>query len=112
MEYTIGAGDPAVTRDVGSGAWKTEPATWDARTEKLFIMANIAHAAVLVGRHAAAHLNHYFGNTGADFWIDLRSMVNDAPSAKDVFDTEVQAARKFAESLPPGETQIASTKQS
>jgi hypothetical protein len=109
MKYKIGYDDPAVYRDGGSGVWNSEPATLKAKAQRLFILANIGNAEVVAGRHTAAHLNHYFGNSGAVYKIDLRGMVN-LPFAKEVFDSEVKEARKFAESLPPGEAQITSTK--
>jgi hypothetical protein len=113
MKYKIGYNDPApLFRDVGSGVWNSESATLKAKAQRLFILGNIGNAAVVVGRHAAAHLSHYFENNGADYNIDLRGMVNDVTWAKETFDSEVKEALKFAESLPPGEAQITSTKAS
>jgi hypothetical protein len=101
MKYKIGYDDPApLFRDVGSGVWNSESATLKAKAQRLFILGNIGNAAVVVGRHAAAHLSHYFENNGADYYIDLRGMVNDVTWAKETFDSEVKEAIKFAESLP------------
>jgi hypothetical protein len=110
MKYKIGTDDPAFYRDIGSGAWKSQPATLTAQAEKLFIVANICHASVVVGRHAAAHLSHYFGNSGAVYNTDLRALVNSVSLAKYVFDSEVQEAKKFTETLPPGKAEITSSK--
>jgi hypothetical protein len=113
MKYKIGYDDPSpLFRDVGSGVWNSEPSSLTAKAQRLFILGNIGSAAVVVGRHAAAHLSHYFANNGMDYFIDLRGLVNDHPDSKTVFDGEVKEAIKFAESLPPGEAQITSTKAS
>jgi hypothetical protein len=62
--------------------------------------------------NAQRHLSHYFGCSGSPLEIDLVSMVDDVPSAKQAFDKELSEAMTFVESLGPGPRVISSTNAS
>jgi len=51
---------------------------------------------------------HYLMNSGSDQIIDLEGMVRDVPSAKERYNDEVDQAKRYVETLPPGTYQIRS----
>lgn len=110
MDYKIGSGDPTLWRDAGAGIWGSEPTTLTARAEKIMMYHQLPSAAALIGMNAARHMKHYLDNSGADLWIDLAGMLKSVSSARDVFNSELKEAREFAETLPPGEHKITSSK--
>jgi hypothetical protein len=61
------------------------------------------------GADAVKHLTHYLGNTGTPYTIDLQGLLNEVPLAKQVYDLQVDTAKKFVEALPPGRHQFTST---
>jgi hypothetical protein len=109
MNYNIGSADPVVFRDLGAGAWNSEPQTLTAKAEKQIMLTCMPAAVVAIGHHAARHLRHYLTNSGANLEIDLAAMIASVASAKDIFNNEMKEAREFTESLPPGEYQITSS---
>jgi LysM repeat protein len=69
---------------------------------KFEVQTHMAECAIVVGPDAALHMSHYLWNTGADLTIRLRNMVDDVPSAKTLYDEELQRARDFAQTFPDG----------
>lgn len=75
--YKIGTGDPVIRHDPGSGVWNSKP-----KTNKMSVLKSeirglvLPHAYLIIGDDAAAHMNHYFKNTGKDYIIDLQDMIN------------------------------------
>jgi hypothetical protein len=108
--YKLGTTDPAIGADPGAGKWgaKSSEATYIAL--KLAIIQILPQSIVLVGDDAAKHMSHYLGNSGRAVTIDLEGMIDEVPSAKLRFQTEVAQAKSFVESLPVGRHQITSTK--
>lgn len=101
-DYMLGTTDPLITPDPGAGAWDVESVSADTMAFKLAFYNYFAHSCVLIGDDATFHMNHYFGNTGDDYTIDLAGMVSEVPSARLLHDREVALAKAFVESLPVG----------
>jgi RHS repeat-associated protein len=106
-DYKKGTDDPTITPDPGAGAWDSEEWTWSNLALKQLIVNNIG--IVWIGMpDAVNHVQHYFGNSGRDYTIRLQKMIDDVPSAKRVFNTELGLAQAFVESLQDGKHQITS----
>lgn len=96
MSALIGSTDLNVVRDAGSGKSNSVPATLTKRLQKNAIQLGMG---VLGWPHAAAQLDHYFGNSGSDFTIDLGAMLKDVDSASDLLSKEEESAINFANDL-------------
>lgn len=105
--YRKGSSDPKITPDVGSGKWKSKPATW-----QMTILSSVLPRAVALKYrnlpHATAHMYHYFENTGSNYNIDLQGMIDQSASAGILFLTELSEATKFVQRLRDGEYKITS----
>lgn len=106
-DYKIGTADPTITPDVGAGAWDSEEWTWSNVALKRLIVMNIGNVWVRMP-DAVDHILHYFGNSGGDYIIRLQKMIDDVPSAKNVYNGELALAQAFVESLPEGKHSITS----
>ena len=95
---------------MGAGPWGAKPKEASYIALKQGIYEILPHASIVIGDDAAKHMAHYLGNSGTDYTIDLEGMVDEVPSAKLRFQTEIAQAKKFVESLPPGRQSITSTK--
>ncbi len=62
----------------------------------------------MIGVDAAKNMFQYFRNTGDDPVIDLAGMLKDVPSTRELFQQELDAAKKFVETLPVGTHAITS----
>jgi Putative peptidoglycan binding domain len=107
--YRIGSSDPSVPTDPGAGPWRSKPVTAVTVALKVTILMRLNEVSLLVGKDAAKHMAHYLENSGADYVIDLESMVRDVPSAKLALADEIQQAQAFVEGLAPGRYEITST---
>ena len=106
-DYKVGTADPTIAPDAGAGAWDSEEWTWSNVALKQLIVNNIG--IVWVGMpDAVNHIQHYFGNSGSDYTIRLQNMINDVPSAKNVYNGELALAQAFVESLSDGKHSITS----
>jgi hypothetical protein len=101
-DYKLGSDDPVIEFDPGAGAWNAKTAEWDMVFEKKKLQSMALGAYLKVGNDAPDHLRHYFGNTGEDYIIDLTNMIEEVPSAKEIYDRELRQARSFVETLEPG----------
>jgi len=77
---------------------------------KLLILNYLPHAYVLVGDDAAKHMAHYFSNSGKQYIFDLQGMIDEVPRAKGLYEQEVDQAKVFVETLPPGTYDIIASK--
>ncbi len=109
-QYKLGTSDPTITPDAGAGAWNSESTTIEMRVKKAAIVGNSAAAYAIIGDDATMHIIHYFNNTGRDYTIDLEDLIDDVPNEKNLFESEISAAKKFVETLPVGTHQITSGK--
>jgi hypothetical protein len=100
--YEVGTGDPPLGYDPGAGPWKSQPWQVTYAALKASILDALPIAAAVVGYDASKHMAHYLGNTGADYTIDLASMVHDVPSAQARYEDEVAQAQELVEKLPVG----------
>jgi uncharacterized protein RhaS with RHS repeats len=106
-DYREGTSDPAITPDAGAGKWDSVPWTMKMWSLKQFVDVNIVVVWAALP-DASAHLNHYLGNSGSDYTIRLQKMIDDVPSAKNVYNGEMAQAQAFVESLANGKHSITS----
>jgi hypothetical protein len=107
--YQMGNSDPSLQHDKGAGRWRSQRPTAMMAWAKVAVLMRISDIGALLGRDAARHMEHYLGNSGQPYTIDLEAMVRDVPSAKDALAEEIQAAQMYVEGLPPGRYEIAAT---
>jgi hypothetical protein len=106
-DYKVGSADPVITADAGAGNWYSKDWTWSNLYLREIIVRNIVY--LWMGMpDAVNHVLHYFGNSGRDYIIRLQKMINDVPSAKNVYNHELALAQAFVESLPTGKHTITS----
>jgi peptidoglycan hydrolase-like protein with peptidoglycan-binding domain len=106
--YKVGTADPVPPYDPGSGPWGVKRAEYTYIALKASMQTLMPAASSAVGPNAAAHLEHFLANSGADYTIDLERMVREVPRAQARFDMELAQAKAFCESLPPGRHSITS----
>jgi hypothetical protein len=110
--YKIGNDDPPLKHDRGAGIWKSEPTHPETKDIKDWILRILPSAHVTIGRDAAKHLNHYFENTGKDYTIDLKGLLDTVPGdielenpaefypgGKRLYNRELDEAKIFVKSL-------------
>jgi nucleoid-associated protein YgaU len=134
--YVVGTQPPVLPPDPGAGRWNSIPRTTSMIVLKAILTGRIegvpgavltAFAPLFVGGlfvggsalqgaasyfggdDAVKHMLHYLGNTGRTYPIDFQGMIFEVPLARQVYDAQVQAAKKFIESLPPGKHDFTST---
>lgn len=108
--YTIGNTSPTITYDAGAGAWNSKKTEASMVAMKMLLINYYAHFYTIIGDDAANHLSHYLSNTGKEYEFDLKDMINDVPTAKQIFDLELAKAKSFVETLPPGDHEIVASK--
>jgi LysM repeat protein len=108
--YALGTTEPTITPDPGAGPWGSTSTTTEYFLKKQAIYQILGAAYLIIGDDAVAHMSHYLGNTGNPYTIDLEGMVNDVPSAKKIYEDELEQAKKFVETLPVGMHDICSQK--
>lgn len=101
--FIKGTSDPTLIPDIGAGNWKSKSKTADMIALKTLIQSKYHYAYVLVGSDATKHLAHYFGNTGSDYTIDLKGMIDQVPSAKRLYLQELNDAKLDFAGVSPGE---------
>lgn len=106
--YQLGTADPVLSPDLGSGKWKSKPATLSHKAIRAAIIRILPDAYVVIGDDATKHMAHYLGSSGKALTIDLEDMIDDVPSAKERYEAEVSQAKTFVETLQPGSHQITS----
>jgi hypothetical protein len=72
------------------------------RALKLSIQGIRPVARRTLGDDAADHMEHYLDNSGNDYTIDLKGMIDEVPSARALYEEELRQAREFIEQLPEG----------
>jgi peptidoglycan hydrolase-like protein with peptidoglycan-binding domain len=104
LNYKIGTADPQVTRDPGAGAWNSKPKSALAITQMAAILTATTrgYTNVYPGPNATRHMNHYFGNSGANYTIDLEDMIRSTDRAKKMMVLEWRQAQRFIQQLPVG----------
>lgn len=110
-DYKIGTDDPKIAHDAGAGVWNSAGGFFGdgwAIAKKQAIYTVLPLFEHTMGPNAVAHMNHFLGNSGADYTIPLSQMVNDVPSAKRLYERELALAQAFTQTLGPGEHNITS----
>ncbi len=100
--YQLGSSNPTLGHDAGAGVWNGTSTDLSTHAKKAAILAVLPLAMAYPGVDAVQHMYHYFGNSGSDYTIDLAGMVKDVPSAKANIEAEIEAAKRFVETLPDG----------
>jgi nucleoid-associated protein YgaU len=108
--YKLGTQPPYLKPDPGAGAWNSKTATLEMKALKEALQNSITQglAAHFGGQDAVDHIQHYLGNSGSTLTIKFQKMINEVKLAKQAHDAQVEAAKKFIESLPPGTHQFTS----
>lgn len=111
-DYMIGTADPFIKPDPGSGMWGAKPVefTYVMLKNQLIDPKFLGSATLIIGDDAVGHLQHYFSNAGTPYTIDLEGMINEVPTARKMFELEVEQAVSFIEMLPPGVHYLTSTR--
>ena len=107
--YRIGTADPTFPAETGSGVWGCQPRTADMVAWKTTVIMLLPQAGAVIGIDAAAHMNHYLGNSGRMYTIRFEHLLHDVASARPLYDNELAEAKAFVERLPPGTHSITST---
>jgi hypothetical protein len=63
---------------------------------------------VLIGDDAVRHLNHYNNNRGTPLDIDLAGMIEEVPSAKELYETLAAKIKVYIEQFPVGAWDVTS----
>ena len=97
--YKLGTDDPALTPDPGAGAWNSEATTLEMRAAEQAIIQVLGAAIIAVGDDAVKHMRHYLRNSGRDYTIDLRGLINDVKGEKELYNRELSEAKRYVERL-------------
>lgn len=111
-DYRLGKEGPVVQADVGSGAWCSAPQTANLLVYKraLEMTMDTGALSVSIGADAVKHMQHYMNNTGRDLNLDMPALLGKSAQLRDQMAAELESAKRFAESLPPGEHEFNSSK--
>ena len=110
MDFVPGQTDPPVTRDAGAGRWNSEPQTIEMILKRAAILDILPTAAVIVGDDAAKHMLHFLMNTGTAYTIDFEDMIDEVPLTSKYLGVEIDLAKQYVETLPPGTHYFTSSK--
>lgn len=111
-DYVLGDQPPTLTPDKGSGPWCSAPASFEYAAYKraIDLAMDLQAVELKVGPEAVAHMRHYLGNTGRDLQLNMGALMAKSHKLRQHHDTELQLARRFAETLDPGLHAITSAK--
>jgi RHS repeat-associated protein len=98
-DYKLGWTDPIYSPDKGSGKWNSERGSFGLRLHTMLLSDALLTSSFVYWPDAMAHLSHYFSNTGTDYTIRFSKMIDDVPAVKSAFNSELNMARKFAETV-------------
>ena len=101
-DFALGSADPKITPDPGAGAFDSESSSLDTLAFQAAFWRYKFEAVALIGPNAVRHMDHYLGESGDDYTIDLEDMVSSVPSAKVLFEREQALAKTYVESLVVG----------
>ena len=111
-DFVQGRSEPETLFDEGAGPWNSKEATPRMKSRRnLALTFCKTLAPEFFGPDAAATLQHYLENSGTDYALDVGRMINETKSVNDALEAELERARKFVMTLPPGTYQL-SSKQS
>lgn len=113
--YILGREDPKYVTDAGSGSWCSSGHFEDKLYYyKLYLKRWVEGHFYLKYRYpfASANLLHYLNNTGEDVHVNLNDMMRKSQQLKDNYFSELNEARAFCQTLPPGQYDITSSQVS
>lgn len=110
VDYKEGDSDPNYTPDEGSGEWDSVDVGWgDLLKKHAAIRAALGFMNAFDGYpNAKAHMRHFLGNTGSKLPVDLGSMTNASPTGIAAYQSELNVAKLYAESLTDGDHRFTS----
>jgi peptidoglycan hydrolase-like protein with peptidoglycan-binding domain len=109
VDFKIGTDDPVIVPDPGAGPWASKPKEVLTAAKFVGIVEVLGIAYIAIGDDAVKHMGHYLGNSGVPLTIDLEGMIAEVPSAKRLFDLEVDKIKAYVQQLPPGTHDVTST---
>lgn len=93
--FVLGQSAPLIVRGVGSGEWGVDSPT--ASKVSLKVAAQIELATLTsVFPDAARHMQHFFENTGTDYQVDLKRIVETTDAGRELYLSQRTAAIKYA----------------
>jgi len=86
---------PTIIKGKGSGTWKESEPTYLRIAEKITAQGILEPLDILYP-DASKHLQHYFGNTGNDYQVDLKRIVETTDAGRDLYLSQRNGAIKYA----------------
>lgn len=108
--YIIGPQDPVLISDKGSGKWCSMLQTGIFLIYKRGIELALAVKLgnLVAGEGATRHLKHFFDNVGSTLTIDLQKMTKTIKYLGELYETELNKAKAFSQTLNDGHHYITS----
>lgn len=104
--YVLGQEDPKYIIDAGSGEWcSAEHFSNELYHYKSYLEKWIEGSFYLKYRYPLARDNllHYLRNSGKDVYVNLNDMMRKSKQLRDNYIKELNAAKIFCQTLPPGQ---------
>ncbi|MCH8622835.1 hypothetical protein [Undibacterium sp. TS12] len=95
-EFTLGSTPPPIRPDKGAGTWASELPQLSSSAQKLMIQQSLLPYAKLIYPEAARHMAHYFNNTGDDYQVNLKRIVETTDAGRDLYESQRNSAIDFA----------------
>lgn len=94
-EFVDGLQIPAIKRGQGSGVWGEKPREFSASAKKFAAQVELPFMGIVLP-DASRHLQHYFDNTGKDYQVDLKRIVETTDAGRDLYLSQRNGAIKYA----------------
>lgn len=95
-EFNLGAERPYIRSDAGSGTWGSREASFKIMSEKAFLQSTVVPGFSLMWPDAADFMQHYLRNTGDDYVVDLKRVVESTDAGRDLYVSQRNATMRFA----------------
>ncbi len=94
-EFVNGSEIPTINRGKGSGVWGENPRRFSEFAKKIAIQAELPFVSIALP-DATRHLQHYLGNTGEDYQVDLKRIVETTDAGRELYLSQRNGAIKYA----------------
>lgn len=112
-EYIQGVNDPKFKVDAGSGNWcSSSPPTREAINLKDNLELLTSDVVRFFRPDAASHLEHYLGNSGDDYNLNMSDLMKKSEQLRKNYHDELEQAKRFCEELEAGYHTITSSRVS
>lgn len=109
-QYIQGVDDPTFKVDAGSGDWcTTSPPTREAINLKDNLELLTSDVVRFFRPDAVSHLEHYLGNTGSDYSLNMADLIKKSEQLRKCYNDELEQAKRFCEELGAGHHNITSS---